>query len=251
VAAEQTAPAERRARVTPGRHAPVDRTGVRSVYVWEWPVRVTHWVIVAAIVALSFTGWWLHDPFFEPSAPAGPGASPGFTLGLMRFLHELAAAAFIAALLGRMYWAVAGNRYARFTALLPLTPQQRQGLRETLAYYALRRGPPRAIGHNPLAGISYIVLWLGFWLSILTGLSLFTWIVDREPWTTFFGWTWSVLTIQHIRLVHFLLMFAFMAFAVHHVYSAVLVDREERNGELSSIVTGWKLDYGEDEEDDV
>ena len=80
-------------------------------------------------------------------------------------------------------------------------------------------------------------------MSILTGLSLFSWILDRPPWTTLFGWTWSLMGIQHIRLVHFLLMFAFIAFAVHHVYSAVLVDREERNGELSSIVTGWKLDY--------
>jgi Ni/Fe-hydrogenase 1 B-type cytochrome subunit len=246
MAVEQRAPVERHGHAD--RHRPVDRTGVRSVYVWEWPVRITHWVIVAALVVLSFTGWWLHDPWFAPSPPAGPGASPGFTLGVMRFIHELAGAAFIAALLTRTYWAFAGNHYARFTTLLPLTPQRRQGLRDTFAYYTFRRGPPRAIGHNPLAAISYMVLSIGFGVSILTGLSLFSWILNRPPWTTLFGWTWSLMGIQHIRLVHFLLMFAFIAFAVHHVYSAVLVAREERNGEVSSIVTGWKLDYGQEDD---
>ena len=71
---------------------------------------------------------------------------------------------------------------------------------------------------------------------------------NLPPWTTLFGWTWSVMRIQHIRLVHFLLMFSFIAFAVHHVYSARAVDLEERNGELSSIVTGWKLDYRQEDD---
>lgn len=54
--------------------------------------------------------------------------------------------------------------------------------------------------------------------------------------------------IQQLGLLHFLLMFAFGAFAIHHVYSAVLFDTEERNRELSSIVTGWKTDLTDGEE---
>ena len=42
-------------------------------------------------------------------------------------------------------------------------------------------------------------------------------------------------------------MFAFGAFAVHHIYSASLTDIVERNGELSSIVTGYRTDLLEDE----
>ena len=48
------------------------------------------------------------------------------------------------------------------------------------------------------------------------------------------------MSIQQLRLLHFLLMFVFGAFTIHHVYSAILVDIEERNGEVSSIVTGYK-----------
>ena len=57
--------------------------------------------------------------------------------------------------------------------------------------------------------------------------------------------------IQQLRLLHFLLMFAFgkrFLSVIHHVYSAVLFDTEERNRELSSIVTGWKTDLTDGEE---
>ena len=43
-------------------------------------------------------------------------------------------------------------------------------------------------------------------------------------------------------------MFWFIAFAVHHIYSAVLIDLEERNGELSSMITGWKIDNSEEDD---
>jgi Ni/Fe-hydrogenase 1 B-type cytochrome subunit len=36
-------------------------------------------------------------------------------------------------------------------------------------------------------------------------------------------------------------MFAFFAFVIHHVYSAVLVSWEERNGLIESIFTGYKF----------
>ena len=78
--------------------------------------------------------------------------------------------------------------------------------------------------------------------------------MSRIPaWQTLFGWTYSVVPIQQLRLLHFLLMFAFIAFTVHHIYSAMLVDVIERNGELSSIVTGYRTDLGEEvpPDDDV
>ena len=50
-----------------------------------------------------------------------------------------------------------------------------------------------------------------------------------------------------LRLLHFLLMFLYIAFAIHHVYSAVLFDIEEHNGELSCIITGYKANVLEGE----
>jgi len=56
------------------------------------------------------------------------------------------------------------------------------------------------------------------------------------------------MPIQNIRLIHLLLMFWFIAFAVHHIYSAVLIDLEEQNGELSSMITGWKIDTSKEDD---
>ena len=33
------------------------------VYVWEWPVRVTHWLIVGSILVCSVTGLYIGSPF--------------------------------------------------------------------------------------------------------------------------------------------------------------------------------------------
>ncbi len=41
-------------------------------------------------------------------------------------------------------------------------------------------------------------------------------------------------------MLHYLATFLFIAFMIHHVYSAILVDIEERNGVMSSIFTGFK-----------
>jgi Ni/Fe-hydrogenase 1 B-type cytochrome subunit len=216
------------------------RQARRTVYVFELPVRIVHWTIVACLIVLSFTGYYIHHPFL--SGDGMPG-HPGFTLGGMRFVHEASGFVFIAAVLFRIYWAFVGNRYVHWRGLLPITKAQRRDLCNTIRFYGfLNRRPPRLNGHNPLAGLAYLVLYLGFLLTILTGLGLFAWVIRTPPWTTLFSWTWDVMSIQALRLMHFLLMFAYGAFAVHHVYSAILYDIEERNGELSSMITGYKAD---------
>ena len=229
--------AEAQADAVPARH---------TVYVWELPVRIAHWTIVLTLIVLSVTGYYIYDPFLAGSGTVG---HPGFTMGDMRFIHEISGFAFIAAVLARIYWAFVGNRYAHWRALLPITKTQRRDLRQTLRFYLfLRRSPPHGNGHNPLAGLSYVGLYIGFMITILTGLGLFAWVIRTPPWTTLFGWTWSVISVPALRLTHFLLMFVFWAFAIHHIYAAGLYDVEEHNGELSSIITGYKADVMEQEQ---
>ena len=128
-----------------------------------------------------------------------------------------------------------------------MTKTQRRNLVHTLRFYLfLRRDPARTNGHNPLAGMAYVALYFLFIVTILTGLGLFAWVLRTPPWTTLFGWTYSVMPVPELRLVHFLLMFLYIGFAIHHVYSAVLYDIEERHGEISSIITGYKLDVLDD-----
>jgi Ni/Fe-hydrogenase 1 B-type cytochrome subunit len=44
-----------------------------------------------------------------------------------------------------------------------------------------------------------------------------------------------------MREAHFFLTFAFIAFAIFHVYLSVLVGIEEQNGLMDSIFSGYKF----------
>lgn len=211
--------------------------GREPVYVWELPVRVVHWVIVTTLIVLSFTGYYLHSPFLDAQA-----GRDSYTFATVRFVHEVTAFVFTMAVLVRIYWAVVGNRYASWRGLLPLTRNWWRGLFATLRYYVfLRRDPPSQVGHNPLASLTYMFIFALFVVQAVTGFALYAWLLRTGPWPTLFGWVYASFPIQQIRLYHFLLMFVFWAFAIHHVYSSILWDSEQRNGLVASIVVGYKF----------
>jgi len=77
-------------------------------YVWELPVRLTHWIIAASIFILFATGLYIASPV------AGPRGEPynNFFMGRVRETHFIAAYVFLFAMLVRLYWFFVGNRYA-------------------------------------------------------------------------------------------------------------------------------------------
>jgi Ni/Fe-hydrogenase 1 B-type cytochrome subunit len=238
------------ARLTGRVREAAEEPARRSVYVFELPVRLVHWTVVVCLIVLSVTGVYLEHPI--RTGPAAPLGHPGFTLGTVRFIHEISAFVFISAVLFRIYWAFVGNKYAHWRGLLPVSKSRRRDLVKTLRFYFfIRRWPVRENGHNALAGLAYSALYVLFLVTILTGLGLYAWLLRRAPWTTLFGWTYHAFSVPTLRLVHYLLMFFYIAFAIHHVYSAVLFDLEEHNGELSSIFTGYKANLLLEPEEDV
>ena len=44
-------------------HRPEPAFPTVRVYVWELPVRVSHWFIFLLVFVLSFTGYYIHNPF--------------------------------------------------------------------------------------------------------------------------------------------------------------------------------------------
>ncbi len=80
--------------------------------------------------------------------------------------------------------------------------------------------PFEQIGHNTLAGLTYIVVYFLIACECVTGLVLFATVGGSPTLTFFVGWIPHVIDIQWIRLVHFLFMFFLMGFFIHHVYSA-------------------------------
>lgn len=211
-----------------------------QVHVWELPLRLIHWTIFFSIGALSVTGYYIGDPFIV----ARGGAYGDYLMGWMRFIHAVAAFVFTLCVLARIYWAFAGNRYAHWSECLPVRRDRLAGMGRVWAYYSfgflLGRPYPSSVGHNPLAGFSYLWLYIFFLVQILTGFALRSAGYPSGFWRAAFGWILVVFGTQNVRLAHHLLMWVTIAWVVHHVYSAILVDTQERSGLISSMFTGYK-----------
>jgi len=217
-------------------HRPEPGFPTVRVYVWELPVRISHWFIFLPIVVLSFTGYYIHNPFIVAKS------STTFLMATMRFIHEIAAFVFISAFLLRLYWFFMGNNWSNWRAFIPIHRRQWRGMGGMVAYYSfLRKDLAHHVGHNALAAMTYLLIFTFMLIEIVTGLTLYTQVRGKWVLGWLFGWIPRVIDIQHIRLLHFCIMFAFFAFVIHHVYSAVLVSWEERNGLIESIFTGYKF----------
>lgn len=218
-------------------HASADAETRQNVYVWELPVRITHWATVICIGVLTVTGIYIAFPFVGTSGDA----TGQYLMGTIRFVHFVTAFVFTASVLFRLYWMFVGNKWANWRQFVPIQQARRRGIRRMLAFYLfLRRKAPAVIGHNPLAGAAYTVVFLLFLLQILTGFALYSLPFEGGVWPTAFGWVNLLLGVQPVRLIHDIIMWLILAFMVHHVYTALLIDIEERSGLVSSIITGFK-----------
>ncbi len=216
-----------------GAVTPAVAEGRLRVYIWQVPVRVTHWLTAACIVILSVTGLYIADPFLIP-----PGGSVMTTI---RTVHIAAAIALLVSGLIRTVWLLAGNRFARWPAFIPTTWfQATEILRQAGFYMFIRREIPKVLGHNQLAAAAYLILFFLLLVEVITGFAL-DGLLGAEPGASMFGWLRELVGPQAIRLVHHLAMWAILAIALFHVYSCILVDHVERNGLMSSIVSGYKF----------
>lgn len=115
-----------------------------SVRVWDFPTRLFHWVLAAAVIGSV------------ASAKIGGAAMAWhFRLGYLVF----------GLLLFRLAWGLLGGRWSRFSSFL-------YGPAAVLRYL---RGQPRAgerfdVGHNPLGALSVFALLLVLVVQVATGL---------------------------------------------------------------------------------
>ncbi|MCL4525249.1 MAG: cytochrome b/b6 domain-containing protein [Gammaproteobacteria bacterium] len=116
-------------------------SGKIRILVWDAPVRVFHWLMVA-----SFAGAWLTA---EAEQWSFAHAALGYTMvGLVAF---------------RIVWGLGGTRYARFSAFV-------RSPAAVLRYVAslIWRRPERYLGHNPAGAIAIIAMLL---LTLVIGVT--------------------------------------------------------------------------------
>lgn len=214
----------------------------RRVYLWEWPVRIYHWITAAAVTVLAGSGLLIGAPLAFMSTHE---ASAGYWFGTVRFVHFAAAYLFFFALVLRVYWLLVGNSHARWSAFIPVG---RFGayLRELWAVIRtdvlqLQKPPLDFVGHNPVAATTYLVIFVLSVFQIATGFALYapmsgSWLPGLFAWVSpLMGGDATV------RLWHHAATWAFLLFAVIHVYLVLFHDIVESRGELSSMVGGSRF----------
>jgi len=211
----------------------------RAAYVWQLPVRLTHWVNAASITVLFATGLFIWRPFVSTTGPAWQH----FLMGRVRQVHFAAGFVFAVSYAVRAYWFFFGNNYARSGFPQVWRAEWwRDLLKQSLEYLKLERGP-RHLGHNALAGFSYTLGVVGLGgFQIFTGCALFAQNNPGGRLDRLFGWVLPLLGGPFPAMMwHFLAAWGIATFVILHIYIVIYDSTTYRNGLVSAMITGRKF----------
>lgn len=211
----------------------------RREYVWQLPVRITHWVNAVSLVVLFLSGLYIAHPQLAPNGEA----YGNFVMGRVRQFHFGAAMIFLVSFLIRIYWFWVGNNYSRSGFPYVWRPSWWVDLfRQATDYLGLERGHVH-LGHNSLGGVAYtfFVIFLG-WCQIFTGLAMYSESNPGGVLNRLFGWVLPLLGGSfQTRMWHHMFAWGFVVFAILHVYIILYDSRQYGNGLITSIVSGYKF----------
>ena len=129
--------------------------------VWDLPTRLFHWINFITIVSLIFVG--LIMLFKKELGITSIEAKVG-----LKELHVIFGYAFVLNFSWRIIWVFIGNKYARWKQLIP-----HEGFKDELRSYisSARNGePPQYTGHNPMARLAIVFIFLLMATMTVTGL---------------------------------------------------------------------------------
>lgn len=216
---------------------------IKSIYVYEAPIRIWHWINALAILVLIVTGYFIGSPMTTIHGEA----SDHYFFGYIRFAHFAAAYIFTIGFLGRVYWAFVGNYHAREIFSIPIfTSLFWKELFSMLKWYTfLRAYPNRYVGHNPIARIS---MFLGFILvgifMIFTGFALYGEGAQAGHFAHTYFTSWLIPLFgqsQDVHTWHHLGMWVIVCFIILHVYASIREDIMGRQSMVSTMINGFRL----------
>lgn len=178
------------------------------------PAVIMHYLHLISIIVLTFTGFYIHDPFF-----------PGF-MGTARALHFVFMFILILTALVRVYWAFFGRGTAptgsrerdRDYRFFGPQKENRGTLVGTIKYYTfLQRETPHVRKYNTLQKGTYVFWLLLIVLQAVTGFAIWT------PTMNFFlPMTYALGGLNWMRGFHYLIMWLFIITTLIHIYLAVM-----------------------------
>jgi len=216
----------------------------KRVYVWELPVRIFHWLNVLALFVLVVTGFLIANP---PALLSSAEATNLHSFGIVRFLHFTAAYIFFFVLILRVYWAFVGNRFSSWRAFWPFTKKNWNNFWHVMKIDIMLMNEKEeditkiSIGHNSVATLSYLVMFILALVQVCTGFALYG---DMSSWWLPKMFTWVIPLFGGdfmVRSIHHTSMWLFIFFAMVHIYLVFYHDWLEGRSEVSSMFGGYKF----------
>lgn len=213
-----------------------------SVYVYEAPVRIWHWVNALCITILCATGWFIGRP---PPSMQIAEAYDQFVFGYIRFAHFAAAMVLTVGFFGRLYWAFIGNHHARQLFYVPIFSRRywSELVFELRWYLFLEREPKKYVGHNPLAQMAmFLFMTVGLSFMILTGFALYAEGAGKDSlFYAVFGWVQDLVqNTQRLHTLHRIGMWWILVFMITHIYVAIREDIMSRQSMVSTMISGHR-----------
>jgi cytochrome b len=176
-----------------------------SVHIWDWPLRLFHWLLVITVVGSYITGK------LGGSWTDWHGRLGGLALGLIIF---------------RVIWGFIGTTHARFANFFPTFPR-------LVAYF---KGHWQGVGHNPAGAIAVFALLAALISLVATGVfanddiafngPLYN-LIDKDLSDKLTGW--------HLRLVNVLLVLVAV-----HISAIVFYQKVKKTNLVIAMLTGKK-----------
>jgi cytochrome b len=189
---------------------PQRRSKPRTVRVWDFPVRLFHWLLVA-LIALSFT-----------TAQIGGNAMQ---------IHELSGFTILTLVLFRLLWGVFGSTHARFADFV-----RRPGHAIDYAKALARGRPAFYAGHNPLGGWMIVAMLFALLVQAGTGLFANDDIMTEGP---LYGWV-SKQTSDLLSQIHEINFVVLLVLIALHIAAALYYLFGKRENLILPLFTGRK-----------
>jgi cytochrome b len=184
-------------------------TAPRVVLVWDIPVRIFHWLIVA-LVAAAYATWRLNWMVW----------------------HGWIGYAVLTLVLFRLLWGFFGGETARFSGFLSAPRTVFQHLKNSF-----RREPDHQVGHNPAGGWMVVLLLALLLVETLTGVYVANDIADEGPLTEIV----PARAADAIASAHAIVWDVLLAAIVLHVLAIAGFAAIKGQNLLHPMVTGTKV----------
>lgn len=211
-----------------------------AYYLFSPWLRIFHWIMVACITVLFFTGLLI----IKPVAGGNPGIEPTFadirlSVDLLRNIHFVAAYIFAASFIFRIYGFIVHSGDRLFPKLW-----KKETLEQTIEvqkHYMFLLYSHSPYLRNPMARTSYLMAYGLIAIEMITGFALYG-MTNPNGWcAAIFSWL-NVLVANEflLRLFHHYAAWFLVGFAIVHVYMVARADFMEGEGEVSSMFSGIK-----------